>query len=118
MSKLIHMVKGVLFEEYTLERGTLYIGRAADNDIRLTDKNISEHHARISIDSSPYRDGADDVFVIDLDSKNGTIVNGTTITRHRLIDRDVIKIGLHRLKFMDDTASGEQRTVILADDKD
>lgn len=68
---------------YTLS-GTLTVGRAADNDIVLEDTVVSGHHCRfVSPDT-----------VIDLDSTNGTLVNGSRINgRRQLSAGDRIAIG-------------------------
>jgi pSer/pThr/pTyr-binding forkhead associated (FHA) protein/subtilisin family serine protease len=68
------------------------IGRSRSNDIHLADERVSRHHARIELQQ--------DVFVIsDLDSANGTYVNGQRIERHWLQSGDEIRIGDTRLSF-------------------
>ncbi len=73
---------------YTLpvETATL-IGRGRDVDIRLTNRHASRRHARIIISA----EGT--VILEDLDSTNGTFLNGTPIKRHRLVDGDKFHIG-------------------------
>jgi pSer/pThr/pTyr-binding forkhead associated (FHA) protein len=73
-----------------LERTT--IGRSRDNSIHLADERVSRRHARIDLEQG--------TFVInDLDSANGTFVNGQRIQRHRLRSGDEIRIGDTRLGF-------------------
>ena len=68
------------------------IGRSRDNHIHLADERASRHHARIDL-----QQGA---FVLrDLDSANGTYVNGQRVQRHRLESGDEIRIGDTRLRF-------------------
>ncbi|MGH3047403.1 MAG: FHA domain-containing protein [Gaiellaceae bacterium] len=69
------------------------IGRSGDNRIALAgDDFASGHHARVE----SARDG---VWVIDLGSTNGTLVNGERIDgRHRLREGDVLKIGETELR--------------------
>jgi pSer/pThr/pTyr-binding forkhead associated (FHA) protein len=86
----------------TLERGAsfeagpvpLSIGRARDNTAALDgDDFASAHHARVEAQ----RDG---IWLIDLDSTNGTFVNGERMNgRHRLHDGDVVRIGQTELRF-------------------
>jgi pSer/pThr/pTyr-binding forkhead associated (FHA) protein len=52
--------------------GALEIGRDPAADVVLSDQVVSRHHARVQLD----QDGA---YVVDLDSRNGTFVNGTQI---------------------------------------
>ena len=68
------------------------IGRSRDNKIHLADERASRHHARIDLQQG--------IFVItDLDSANGTFVNGQRIQRHALRSGDEIRIGDTRLSF-------------------
>jgi S-DNA-T family DNA segregation ATPase FtsK/SpoIIIE len=55
-----------------LERGRLTIGRAPDNDLVLDDSDISRHHATLDV-------GATTITLADLDSTNGTTVNGEPV---------------------------------------
>jgi pSer/pThr/pTyr-binding forkhead associated (FHA) protein/subtilisin family serine protease len=68
------------------------IGRSRDNNIYLADERASRHHARIELQQG--------VFVIfDLDSVNGTFVNGQRVMRQALSNGDEIRIGGSRLRF-------------------
>jgi len=72
----------------------LLIGRAPEADICIPDRRVSQRHARVVV--SP--EGA--VFVEDLDSTNGTYVNGEKVTRRALRDGDeVLLLPDHILKF-------------------
>jgi two-component system, cell cycle response regulator len=62
------------------------IGRGSSSQVRLQDDGISRRHARI------VRIGSD-VYVEDLESANGTIVNGERVARAALKDGDKIRIG-------------------------
>jgi len=69
------------------------IGRRADNDIVFANDSVSGHHAEIHMG----RDGA--FTITDLNSGNGTIVNGKRITQSSLSDGDLIEIGEVRFTF-------------------
>ncbi|MBI5494065.1 MAG: FHA domain-containing protein [Deltaproteobacteria bacterium] len=74
-------------------RDEITIGRKEGNNIRLTERNVSRHHARISKASA-------DVFIEDLDSYNGIRVNGDRIqvnTRVSINEGDLIEIGDYHL---------------------
>ncbi|GEM_PF-2911031 len=79
--------------EYSLSQHSTRIGREPSNDIVLSgDTHVSRYHAEI------VREGAG--FIIrDLGSKNGTLVNGSRISQHRLVNGDVIQIGSTRIVF-------------------
>ena len=68
--------------------GKVRIGRAADNDIVLSDLRVSSHHAEL-------RRSGDDHLVVDLGTRNGTYLNGTPIRREKIQPGDMISIGRH-----------------------
>ena len=74
-----------------LSFGELSIGRAADNDVRITDSTVSSHHARVFtyLNSS---------YVEDLGSSNGTFVNGKRVDKHILRPGDSLRVGNHLLE--------------------
>lgn len=77
-----------------LQGDRVSIGRLAGSAIRLTDANASREHAEF------LRVGAGWA-IRDLDSTNGTLLNGEPVTQAQLDDGDVIEIGLTRLTFHD-----------------
>ncbi|MFG2965481.1 FHA domain-containing protein [Streptomyces sp. NPDC048288] len=70
-----------------LRAGTVRIGRAPDNDVVVDDLVVSRHHAELR--ARP--DGGHEI--VDLNSHNGTYLNGRTVTRAPLGPRDVVGIG-------------------------
>jgi pSer/pThr/pTyr-binding forkhead associated (FHA) protein len=72
------------------------IGRSADNTIRLDDKTVSSHHATLTLDGTDY-------ILKDLNSTNGTRVNGRRITETRLANGDRVRLGHLDLKYESDT---------------
>jgi pSer/pThr/pTyr-binding forkhead associated (FHA) protein/S1-C subfamily serine protease len=67
---------------------TLSIGRSSSNNIVVADPTVSSQHASLSISSGG------EVKIKDLNSKNGTFVNGIRITRETLLTpNDVVKTG-------------------------
>jgi pSer/pThr/pTyr-binding forkhead associated (FHA) protein len=68
------------------------IGRLDECEVILTDKNVSRRHAEVR------REGTGFVLV-DLDSTNGTRVNGARVKRHDLEDGDEISVGATKLRF-------------------
>src|SRR5580692_3931050 len=74
-------------DAYPLPAKAIRIGRTPDNDIALTDLDVSRHHAEL-------RRNPDGSFeIIDLGSHGGTYVNGERITRTMLTEEDIISIG-------------------------
>ena len=75
-------------DAHPLPAKTIRIGRQLDNDIALTrDLDVSRHHAELHRN----RDGSFEI--IDLDTHNGTYVNGKRISRKMLTEQDIISIG-------------------------
>jgi hypothetical protein len=95
-AKLVVVQSSVLKQGRSFPTGPvpLTIGRAEDNDLALPkDEFASGHHARIE----SQRDG---VWVLDLDSTNGTFVNGKRLDGRRLLkEGDLVKIGDTELRF-------------------
>jgi pSer/pThr/pTyr-binding forkhead associated (FHA) protein len=79
--------------EFALDKEVMTIGRKEDNDIRIENLAVSGHHAKLLTIF-------DDSFLEDLDSTNGTFVNGQPIKKHPLRSGDVITIGKHELRYI------------------
>jgi general secretion pathway protein A len=90
--RLMHGERAVVERE--LACGSLTIGRATDNDMCIESKFISRHHCRI--DTSERRCALEDVH-----STNGLYVNDQRVRRHHLRDGDIVKIGQHRLHYIE-----------------
>ena len=72
---------------------TISIGRRSSNDVCIPDLSVSGNHARITVE-------ADDYWLEDLNSTNGTYVNGQPVTRQIILDNDEIVIGKIRVAFL------------------
>lgn len=75
---------------YAIKRSGATIGRAPDNDIVLDDETVSRHHARILVEPGI---GNPQIYIQDLASANGVLVNGQRQVRQLLHDEDRIVIG-------------------------
>lgn len=72
--------------ELELDQDVITIGRALDNDVRMSSTRVSRHHSRIEAKG-------DEAWVIDLNSANGTAVNGESVDRRLLAPGDEIQLG-------------------------
>jgi hypothetical protein len=79
-------------DRYVLAAEPITIGRSPDCDITIVDSNVSRRHAEIQ----PRGDG---FVVIDLESTNGTRVNGVRVTERELQDGDELAFGNTRMIF-------------------
>ena len=75
-----------------LTESALSIGRLPDNDIVVADPKASRKHAEI-------RPAGNGFMLVDLQSTNGTRINGTAVSEHVLVDGDVIAIGATEFRF-------------------
>ncbi len=113
MYKLLEVSDGNVIREHTLTEGVLRIGRNPGNDIQPDDASVSGNHALISVTPSPYMDDAMDVRIEDLDSTNGTRINGTVVKKQLLKHSDMATLGTLTLKFIDENALAQDGTRIL-----
>src|SRR2546421_5765462 len=81
--------KGRIFRDLPIP---VTIGREEGNVLRLNDERVSRFHAKVQLDS-------DDIVLTDLDSTNGTRINGNTVQIRRLRPGDRLGIGRSLLVF-------------------
>ena len=71
---------------YEITDNVITIGRDSSCQIRLNDSTVSRHHARITLNG-------DTLTIEDLDSNNGTFLNGLPVTTNRLRVDDIVTLG-------------------------
>ena len=109
MAKLILSMNGAIQGEYQLDRERFRIGRKAENDCQVDNLAVSGKHAIIITI-------LDDSFLEDLGSTNGTYVNGKLVKKYALKDGDIISIGKHELKYINEHAAEDddfEKTMII-----
>jgi pSer/pThr/pTyr-binding forkhead associated (FHA) protein len=94
MARLVLHLDGQVLAEYNMSKERYTVGRLPDNDIRIDNPAVSGHHALVI-------NILNDSFLEDLNSTNGTYVNGKIIKKHALQHGDVITVGHHALRFVD-----------------
>ena len=92
MARLILSLDGSVLAEYNMNKERYTIGRLPDNDIRIDNPAVSGHHSLII-------NILNDSFLEDLNSTNGTYVNGERITRRTLKDGDMVILGKTEFRF-------------------
>ena len=95
MPRLILSMDGLVLKEMVLEKERTTIGRKPHNDIQIDNLAISGDHAAIVTILN-------DAFLEDMNSTNGTYVNGQPVKKHVLQSNDVIELGKYRLKYIAD----------------
>lgn len=97
MAKITLSLNGAVLKEVSLAKERLAIGRGPGNDLVLDNLAVSAEHAVIVTSDN-------DSFLEDLNSTNGTQVNGQPIKKHFLQDDDVIEIAQYRIRYQFATA--------------
>lgn len=95
MARLILSLDNQVLAEYNMTKERYTVGRLPDNDVRIDNPAVSGHHSLII-------NILNDSFLEDLNSTNGTYVNGKLIKKHALQDGDVLTIGHHQIRFSDE----------------
>jgi len=102
MARLILSLDNQVLAEYNMTKERYTVGRLPDNDVRIDNPAVSGHHSLII-------NILNDSFLEDLNSTNGTYVNGKLIKKHALQHGDVITIGHHQLRFSDQEANDTEQ---------
>lgn len=97
MRKLLYTLDGAFLGEFAIDRPRIVIGRRPDSDIHIDNLSISGQHAVIVT-----TDGTS--VLEDLQSTNGTIVNGQPVEKHVLQHGDLIELGKYQLRYVDGAA--------------
>lgn len=92
MAKVVLTVDGTVLKELPLDKSRIGIGRRATNELVINHVAVSGLHAAIVAMQGKY-------FVEDLNSTNGTQLNGQLVGRHELQDGDVIEISPYQIAF-------------------
>ncbi len=109
MARLILSLDSAVLAEYNMNKERYTIGRLPDNDIRIDNPAVSGHHSLII-------NILNDSFLEDLNSTNGTYVNGKLIKKHALQHGDVITAGHHQLRFVEDDEAQQdefEKTMVI-----
>lgn len=114
MAKLILSMDGLTLKEIPLTKERTTIGRKPHNDIQIDNLAISGEHAVIVTILN-------DSFLEDLNSTNGTFVNGQSVKKHFLQSNDVVELGKYRLKYINEapqqtSAADFEKTMVLRPD--
>ena len=108
MPRMVVSIDGVVIKEVPLTKERTTIGRRPYNDVVIDHLAVSGEHAVIVLSG----DGT--AQVEDMDSTNGTFVNGAAIKRQPLHNGDTVEVGKYKLRYLADQAMPEyEKTVFL-----
>lgn len=107
MPKMIVSIDGVVIKEVQLTKDRTTLGRRPYNDIVIDNLAVSGEHAVMQMSGA-------DVFLEDLNSTNGTYVNGKAIKKQQLQSGDTVEIGKYKIKFVHEGANeSHEKTMVI-----
>lgn len=107
MPKMIVSIDGVVIKEVQLTKDRTTLGRRPYNDIVIDNLAVSGEHAVLQMSGS-------EVTLEDLNSTNGTYVNGKATKKQVLKNGDSVEVGKYKIKFVtDQAADGFEKTMMV-----
>jgi hypothetical protein len=107
MPKMIVSIDGVVIKEVQLTKDRTTLGRRPYNDVVIDNLAISGEHAVFQMSGN-------DVFIEDLNSTNGTYVNGKAVKKQQLANGDTVEVGKYKIKYVAEVASdGFEKTMMV-----
>ena len=105
MPKMIVSIDGVVIKEVQLTKDRTTLGRRPYNDIVIDNLAVSGEHAALQVVGG-------EVYLEDLNSTNGTYVNGKAAKKQLLQNGDTVEVGKYKIRFVNDAAGdGFERTM-------
>ena len=107
MPKMIVSIDGVVIKEVQLTKDRTSLGRRPYNDIVIDNLAVSGEHAVLQMSGN-------DVYLEDLNSTNGTYVNGKAVKKQLLQNSDTVEIGKYKIKYVNEVANaGFEQTMVV-----
>lgn len=110
MPKMIVSIDGVVIKEVQLTKDRTSLGRRPYNDIVIDNLAVSGEHAVLQM-------SGDEVYLEDLNSTNGTYVNGKAVKKQLLQNSDTVEIGKYKIKYVNEAVpAGFEKTMVVKAD--
>ncbi len=109
MGKLIVSLEGVVIKDVKLTKDKTTLGRRPYNDIVIDNLAVSGEHAVLQM-------AGNDVFIEDLNSTNGTYINGKAVKKQLLNHNDTVEVGKYKIKYLIDDGTDYEKTQIFKAD--
>ena len=106
MGKLVVSLDGVVIKEVQITKDKTTLGRRPYNDIVIDNLAVSGEHAVLQMVGA-------DVFIEDLNSTNGTYINGKAVKKQLLSHNDTVEIGKYKIKFLVEDGTDYEKTMIM-----
>ena len=102
MAKLVILSEGMTGRSFDLTMDKTTIGRLEDNAFPIVDPSVSSHHCEVLLRGS-------DVVVRDLNSTNGTYIEGEKITESPLKPGQILRLGQIQIRMESDTPDAAKK---------
>jgi pSer/pThr/pTyr-binding forkhead associated (FHA) protein len=109
MGKLVVSLDGVVIKEVQITKDKTTLGRRPYNDIVIDNLAVSGEHAVLQMVGA-------DVFIEDLNSTNGTYINGKAVKKQLLSHNDTVEIGKYKIKYLVEDGTDYEKTMIMKPD--
>ena len=106
MGKLVVSLDSVVIKEVQITKDKTTLGRRPYNDIVIDNLAVSGEHAVLQMVGG-------DVFIEDLNSTNGTYINGKAVKKQLLTHNDTVEIGKYKIKYLVDETGDYEKTMIM-----
>jgi pSer/pThr/pTyr-binding forkhead associated (FHA) protein len=107
MPKMIVSIDGVVIKEVQLTKDRTTLGRRPYNDIVIDNLAVSGEHAVLQMMGN-------EVYLEDLNSTNGTYINGKAVKKQLLQNNDTVEIGKYKIKFVNEAAGASfEKTMVI-----
>ncbi len=106
MGKLVVSLDNVIIKDVAISKERTTLGRRPYNDVVIDNLAVSGEHAVLHLVGR-------DVYIEDLNSTNGTYLNGRAIKKQLLVHNDTVEIGKYKVKFLGSAEDDYEKTMVL-----
>jgi pSer/pThr/pTyr-binding forkhead associated (FHA) protein len=106
MPRLVVLSEGLTGRSHELKAEKTTIGRVEDNTFQIPDASVSSHHCEVTLKGN-------EVVIHDLNSTNGTFINGQQITEATLKPSQILRLGQVEVRLEGDQPANAQKKQTL-----
>ena len=105
MPRLVVLSEGLTGRSHELKAEKTTVGRIEDNTFQIPDPSVSSHHCEVVLKGN-------DVVIRDLNSTNGTFINGQQITEATLKPSQILRLGQVEVRLEGDQSSAQKKMTL------
>jgi len=106
MARLVLLSEGLTGRSYELKTEKTTVGRVSDNSFEIPEASVSSHHAELHLRGN-------EVLVKDLDSTNGTFINGEKVSEAVLKPGQILRLGMVEMRLETGEAAAAMKKQVL-----